>query len=100
MTIELLYSKFNIVNEFTKFGSVIGDLSGTKVKVDKNDVKFILYFVPLVELGGVVYLVCNILDVEDDCEVKETYVESIKEFAGSSGGRRYSYDNVATFGWR
>lgn len=59
-----------------------------------------IHFVPLVESGGVVYLVCITIDVEDDCEVEEASLESSREFSGLSRGRRRSYADVATFGKR
>lgn len=93
-TMNLLCSKFRSVKEFAKYGLVVGNISGAKVKVDKCDVRCIPHFIPLVDLGGVMYLVRIILEVEDGCEAEEVSSVNSGVYARVSEGRRRSYADM------
>lgn len=58
------------VKVFAKIGPVIGNLTSVRVKVDSCDVGLIPHFVPLVDLGWVVYPIQILLDVMTHLKMK------------------------------
>lgn len=63
---ESLCKKFGTVSEFTEVGPTVGGLPGARVRVSNCNVKTIPYFIPLVDIRGVVYPI-RILLVVSDC---------------------------------
>lgn len=62
--------------------------------VDKCDVRQIPHFIPLVDLGGVVYPVRIILEIDDVCIDEEVSAENCAFHARVSDGRRRPYAEV------
>lgn len=61
---ELICQWFKKVKEFARIGQMTGGYSRARVKVKNCDVKFIPYFLPLVDIGGVVYPIRILLDTK------------------------------------
>lgn len=64
-TVKSLIGRFGIVKQFRRYGPTIGEHSRTRVLVDNCDVKLIPHFLPLVDLGGVVYRIRLLLDLSE-----------------------------------
>lgn len=69
---ESICNRSGIFKQMAQLGSSIGVHSGVRAMVSNCDVKLIPQFVSLVDLGGVVYPVRIILDVQDEFEEEES----------------------------
>lgn len=64
-TVKSLICRFGVVKRFSSVGTVVGGLSGPRVLIDNCDVRLIPHFLPLVDLGGVVYPIRLLLDLNE-----------------------------------
>lgn len=60
---------FGMIKELARVGPVLDDNSGARVLVDRCDVRKVSSFIPLMDLGGVVYPIRVVLDIQDICIV-------------------------------
>lgn len=75
LTFEVMDSlcrRFGNVKSFSPYGPMVGNISGARVMVSNCNVKFVPQFLPLVDLGGVVYPIGVLLDLNDACVDEET----------------------------
>lgn len=84
---EKLCARFGNVNDHTKYGPTIGGVSGVQMKVKNCDVTSIPQFVPLVDLGGVVYPIRILLDLNDVCEQEGEDEQSKLRWCHLAGGQ-------------
>lgn len=72
----------------------MGGLSGSQVLIDNCDVRLIPHFIPLVDLGGVVYPVRLLLDLSESPQHVDTSNEVIRSTSMESSSRVHSFTEV------
>lgn len=76
-TVKSLNSKFGVIKNFSSVRPKLGGLSISRVLIDNCDVRSLPHFIPLVDLGGVVYPVRLLLDLSDSSHSEAIANDSI-----------------------
>lgn len=94
-TMDSLCKNFGKVVAFAKSGPDVNGRVGMKVCVDHCDVRLIPHFIPLVDLGGVVYPVRTVIADSDELECEESFCMLSEKVGGDGFRSKRTFAQVA-----
>lgn len=98
-TVAFLCGRFGSVVEYGNIGVDMHGKSGVRVKVKVSDARLIPQFLPLVDIGEVVYPIRVYLDENENGEDDRLEAEESQVKVGT-GGRCRSYAELASGDWQ